>query len=415
MKDANQPSGNPGRMELKIKDILHQINSLGAVHLEQEEGGKAGIHSEVFIRHGWRGPELVFRLNKCLWRLRKERAGGRVTFGGHCAEGVLPGLSAEPPITLGKPQRGLSGGGISVQRAQAVRRSRKRRLAVVGSLACLLAIGTSSGYWKMARQNPGSSQQGDPATSRAEAGQVYGMLGNLLSRLFYCCAPSSRMRESSLSEPDLIRSEMKVLMHEFGAEEYSVPLEFVEEVNRFVRQFQERDRALMTRTLVRGRRNFEQMRQILARDNLPVDLAYIALIESGLSKSSASPEGAVGFWQFTPETARDYGMEVSENVDERLDLAKSTEAASRYIRDLILDFGAGSSVMLAIAAYNSGPEKVRRAVRTVKDPIKQRNFWYLYQIRALPEETRDYVPKVFAAMLIGRNPGRFGFSPVDAD
>ncbi|MGA1995621.1 MAG: transglycosylase SLT domain-containing protein, partial [Bryobacteraceae bacterium] len=97
-------------------------------------------------------------------------------------------------------------------------------------------------------------------------------------------------------------------------------------------------------------------------------------------------------------------------VDERKDLVPSTLAACKYLRDLILDFGAGSSVMLALAAYNSGTAKVKEAVsRTVRDPIKQRNFWYLYRVRALPLETREYVPKVFAAILIGRDPRHFGF------
>jgi membrane-bound lytic murein transglycosylase D len=68
--------------------------------------------------------------------------------------------------------------------------------------------------------------------------------------------------------------------------------------------------------------------------------------------------------------------------------------------------------MLALAAYNSGPTKVKQAVmKTVRDPIKQRNFWYLYRVRALPAETREYVPKVAAVMIIGRNPGKFGFGP----
>ena len=415
MKDANHLSGSSGRMKSGMQDIIHQINSLCSFLPERAEGGAGGIPSEVFIRHGWRGPELVFRLNRCWCRLRKERAGGGATTDRFWAGSVASGFPAELPIAVETRKGRQFGGGIAAHRVQAARRSRRRRLAVAGTLVCLLAIGTSSGYWKVARQAAGDGLQSDPALSRASAGQVYGMLGNLLSRLVYCCVPSSGMRESFLSEQDFIRSEMKVLMHEFGAEEYSVPPEFVAEVNRFVRQFRERDRPLMIRTLAGGRRHFEQMRKILSRDNLPVDLAYMALIESGMSESSTSSEGAAGFWQFTPETARDYGMEVSESLDERLDLAKSTEAASRYIRNLILDFGAGSSVMLAIAAYNSGPEKVRRAVRSVKDPIKQRNFWYLYQTRALPEETRDYVPKVFAAMLIGRNPGRFGFPTADAD
>jgi membrane-bound lytic murein transglycosylase D len=97
-------------------------------------------------------------------------------------------------------------------------------------------------------------------------------------------------------------------------------------------------------------------------------------------------------------------------VDERKDLVKSTYATCKYLRDLILDFGTGSSVMLALAAYDSGTTTVKQAVsKTVRDPIKQRNFWYLYRSQALPHETREYVPRVFAAILIGRNPAHFGF------
>ena len=121
--------------------------------------------------------------------------------------------------------------------------------------------------------------------------------------------------------------------------------------------------------------------------------------------------GAVGLWQFTPATARSYGLRVAEGIDERTNVAKATLAACHLLRQLILDFGSGSSVMLALAAYNSGSAKVKQAVqKSVQDPIKQRNFWYLYHVRALPPETREYVPKVIAAIIIGRNPGVFGFS-----
>ena len=88
-------------------------------------------------------------------------------------------------------------------------------------------------------------------------------------------------------------------------------------------------------------------------------------------------------------------------------VARRSRSISR--RDLILDFGAGSSAMLALAAYNLGPSRVKTAVRKVQDPIKQRSFWYLYRLRAVPPETREYVPKVIAAMIIGRHPEQYGF------
>jgi membrane-bound lytic murein transglycosylase D len=153
----------------------------------------------------------------------------------------------------------------------------------------------------------------------------------------------------------------------------------------------------------------ELMRGILADQKLPADLVYIVLVESAFRAGSTSAAGAVGPWQFTAPTARAYGLRVDETADERNDLRKSTTAAAKYIRDLILEFGAGSNVMLALAAYNVGPSRVKRAVQRVDDPIKQRNFWYLYRVRALPAETREYVPKIVAGIIIGRHRERFGF------
>jgi len=69
--------------------------------------------------------------------------------------------------------------------------------------------------------------------------------------------------------------------------------------------------------------------------------------------------------------------------------------------------------MLALAAYNLGPTRVRQAIRKIDDPIRQRSFWYLYRVRALPVETRQYVPKIIAAIVLGRNPERFGFSSAE--
>ncbi|MDR3699137.1 MAG: transglycosylase SLT domain-containing protein [Candidatus Sulfopaludibacter sp.] len=209
---------------------------------------------------------------------------------------------------------------------------------------------------------------------------------------------------------DYVTQELHAVMAEFGAEAYSIPPDFIERVNHYIEQDQGPDHPVIARALSEAGGQLRTIRNILREGQLPEDLAYIPLVESALRTGPASAAGAVGPWQFTPATARAYGLRVDAQVDERKNLVKSTQASCKYLRDLILDFGTGSSVMLALAAYDSGPTQVKQAVtRTVRDPIKQRNFWYLYRVRALPLETREYVPKVFAAILIGRNPHHFGF------
>ncbi len=206
-----------------------------------------------------------------------------------------------------------------------------------------------------------------------------------------------------------VNQEIRTIMTELGAETYSVPPEFEKGVNEHIEQYRGADRPLMERALNDASSKLAVVRQMLEAEKLPPDLAFIPLVESALLGNQASAAGAAGPWQLTAGTARALGLRVDGAVDERMDLRKATRAGCRYLRNLILDFGAGSSVMLALAAYNLGPTRVKQAITKVEDPIKQRNFWYLYRARALPAETREYVPKVFAAIIIGRNPGRFGF------
>jgi pSer/pThr/pTyr-binding forkhead associated (FHA) protein/soluble lytic murein transglycosylase-like protein len=211
-------------------------------------------------------------------------------------------------------------------------------------------------------------------------------------------------------DSDFVTRELRSVMAEFGAEVYSIPPDFIERVNHYIEQDQGPDRPIIVRALSQARGQLLTIQRILRQQELPVDLAYIPLVESSLEAGKASEAGAVGPWQFTAPTAKAYGLRVDGEVDERKDLEKSTLASCKYLRDLILDFGTGSSVMLALAAYDSGTTTVKQAVsKTVRDPIKHRNFWYLYRSKALPRETREYVPRVFAAILIGRNPAHFGF------
>lgn len=210
-------------------------------------------------------------------------------------------------------------------------------------------------------------------------------------------------------ETDFIEDEIRRLMAEFGAPEYSIPPEFRQKVGHYIQQYNTRDRRNMARALGPAYEQLQFIQKKLAETHLPPDLAYIVLVESGFRFKSKSGAGAAGPWQFVPITAKSLGLRVDQTVDERYDLEKSTVAAAKYLRKLIADFGAGQSFMLALAAYNMGPTKVRRIVRRVENPIQQRDFWYLYRTRAFPEETREYIPKIFAAIIVGRNYERFGF------
>ena len=135
---------------------------------------------------------------------------------------------------------------------------------------------------------------------------------------------------------------------------------------------------------------------ILRSHNVPIDLAAVILVESGGRTSALSPKGARGLWQLMPDTARRYGLRVDEVRDDRLDLFKATDAAARYLHDLYAQFG---DWKLALAAYNTGEANVGVAILKAHT----QNFDQLANLRMLPLETRNYVPRVLAtAQLIGQ-------------
>lgn len=307
------------------------------------------------------------------------------------------------------------------ERLHALRRSQLARRIVMRLFLFLLVAAAGGTIWRTRAAKPEEDPLSSPlrmleASLRLGDGN-YEDLGKVIDDLAAYQYRARELRKNILyqlgvrsSEQDFVEQQINELMAEFGAEQSSTPPEFVAQVNVFIKRYQECDREPIARALGPERKNFERVRAILKQNNLPPDLAFMAVVESDFLTHPVSHVGAAGLWQFTPESARDNGMTVNDTVDDRFNMIKSTKAACRYLRSLILDFGSGSSVMLALAAYNSGPERVRGAFKSVQDPIKQRNFWHLYRVRALPPETRQYVPKIFAAIIIGRNPQHFGFS-----
>ncbi len=182
-----------------------------------------------------------------------------------------------------------------------------------------------------------------------------------------------------------------------------IPLVVNKKVKSFISYFQNRGRRYFERWLGRSPAYMSMMRSILRENGMPEDLSYIALIESGLNPTAKSRAKAVGMWQFVRGTARKYGLRVDWWIDERMDPEKSTRAAAHYFKNLYDQFG---SWYLAAAGYNAGEGRVLRAMRK----HRTEDFWALASYRKpLKRETKEYVPKYLAAMLIAKDPKSYGF------
>lgn len=164
--------------------------------------------------------------------------------------------------------------------------------------------------------------------------------------------------------------------------------------------FQTRGRKTFAIWLQRAGRYRTLIGDILRREGMPSDLFYLAVIESGLNPRAYSRSRAVGLWQFMARTGRMMGLEITHWIDERRDPTKATVAAARYLKDLFAEFG---DWRLALAAYNGGPGRVRRAIARADT----NDYWQL----DLPRETRNYVPLFMAATIIAKDPQLFGFEP----
>lgn len=158
----------------------------------------------------------------------------------------------------------------------------------------------------------------------------------------------------------------------------------------------DRDQAVLW--LKRSTRYLPIIEAMLSQAGLPDDLKYIALAESALRPHVGSPKGAIGFWQFLPETARRYGLTVNRSIDQRRNLAASTDAAVTYFSELFERFGSWS---LAAAAFNMGEEGLQAEI-LAQDVT---NYYRLY----LPLETQRYLFRILSAKLILTDPEQYGF------
>jgi membrane-bound lytic murein transglycosylase D len=191
---------------------------------------------------------------------------------------------------------------------------------------------------------------------------------------------------------------------------HDIPIPDNPKILSYVEVFQGRLRDYIQESLERGAKYLPMIQNVFRAEGLPLDLAYIPIIESSFKTNALSKASAKGPWQFMKGTAQDHDLKVDWFIDERSDPEKATVAAAHYLKTLSKMFDGDWNLVLA--AYNGGPGRVSRAVK--KSGID--DFWSLSASpKYLPRETREYVPLILAAMIVGRNPAQYGFEVAAAD
>ena len=191
---------------------------------------------------------------------------------------------------------------------------------------------------------------------------------------------------------------------------HDIPIPEHPKVLSYVGVMQGRMRDYIQDSLARGAKYMPMIQKVFRAEGLPLDLAYIPIIESSFKTNALSKASAKGPWQFMKPTAREHGLKTDWFIDERSDPEKSTVAAAKYLKTLSRMFDGDWNLVLA--AYNGGPGRVSRAIKRAGGV---EDFWKLSATtKYLPRETREYVPLILAAMIIGRNPAQYGFEAVAA-
>lgn len=221
--------------------------------------------------------------------------------------------------------------------------------------------------------------------------------------LFLSCNPQSKNEQGRNEQTIIKEAELKVkpvkIPQELHFATEKVPIDMY-----YVRESLDRELTINTywhsSTLLnmkKAGRFFPIIEPILEKNNIPDDFKYVAVIESGLS-NAISPDGATGFWQFMEGTARDYGLEINREVDERYNLIKSTEAACEYFQNAYEDYG---SWTLAAASFNAGKRGVNRQIERQKVDD--------YYDLLMSEETERYIFRILAVKTIFENPEDYHF------
>jgi membrane-bound lytic murein transglycosylase D len=215
------------------------------------------------------------------------------------------------------------------------------------------------------------------------------------------------LKIATFPKPDADPETTEAVKADLAATEHDVPIPQNAKVLSYVELFQGRLRDYIHESLTRGTKYLPMIQDVFRTEGIPLDLAYIPIIESGFKTNALSRASAKGPWQFMRATAIEQGLRHDWYIDERSDPEKATIAAAKYLKSLHKMFD--GDWHLVLAAYNGGMGRVQRAVKRAGVD----DFWRLSQnSRYLPRETREYVPLILAAIIVAKNPSQYGFDIV---
>ena len=249
-------------------------------------------------------------------------------------------------------------------------------------------------------------------TTYTEETSVVIMLDSLLADYHYKVKQNSSydtlsMNKYNFSPTDVPRPSGNEIANRMKSIVSVIPLTYNEHVQRFIDLYCVQKRDLTSKILGLQYVYFPMIEEVFDREGLPLELKYLAVIESAFNPHAVSPAGATGLWQFIYITSKDYNLKVDSYVDERRDPYKATLAAARYLKNM---YNIYQDWLLVIAAYNCGPGNVNRAIRMAKGNT---NFWEI--MRYLPVETRGYVPAFIAAAYFMNHPAEHNLYPIRVD
>ncbi len=186
-----------------------------------------------------------------------------------------------------------------------------------------------------------------------------------------------------------------------------LPLTLNDQVARMINYFSSRGAKTFRITMGRAAAYREMIERILEEEDVPAEMIHLAQAESGFLPKARSYAKATGMWQFMAFRGKQYGLRQDRYLEERYDLEASTRAAARHLKDLHIEFG---DWYLAMAAYNSGPGRVKRAIERGGGT---RDYWELSRKQLLPKQTRDYVPIILAMTYIAKHPELYNVGEID--